>query len=55
MLGFKIFKRAAVTISGLELLYRIRKWQFDLGHLGVHGQAWPAIWTAVTEVRLIPP
>jgi transposase-like protein len=34
MLDFKIFKRAAVTIAGLELLYRIRKGQFDLGRLG---------------------
>jgi transposase-like protein len=35
MLGFKIFKRAALTIAGLEPLYRIRKGQFDLGRLGV--------------------
>jgi hypothetical protein len=25
MLGFKIFKRAVVTIAGIELLHRIRK------------------------------
>jgi transposase-like protein len=37
MLGFKIFKWAAVTISGVELLHRIR-W--------VPGQAAAAIWTA---------
>jgi transposase-like protein len=47
MLGFKSFKRAAVRIAGLELLHRIRKGQFDLGRLGVQGQAAPAIWTAV--------
>jgi transposase-like protein len=47
MLGFKIFKRAAVTIAGIELLHRIRKGQFDLCRLGVQGQAAPAIWTAV--------
>jgi hypothetical protein len=47
MLGFKIFKRAAVTISGIELLHRIRKGQFALDRLGVQGQAAPAIWTAV--------
>jgi transposase-like protein len=44
MLGFK---RVAVRIAGLELLHRIRKGQFDLGRLGVQGQAAPAIWTAV--------
>jgi transposase-like protein len=47
MLGFKTFKRAAVTIAGFELLHRISKGQFDLGRLGVPGQAAPAIWTAV--------
>jgi transposase-like protein len=47
MLGVKIFKRAAVTISSVELLHRIRKGQFDLGRLDVQGQAAPAIWTAV--------
>jgi transposase-like protein len=35
MLGFKIFKRAAVTISGIELLRRIRKGQFALDRLDV--------------------
>jgi transposase-like protein len=47
MLGFKIFKRATVTIAGIELLHRIRKGQFMLDHLGAQGQAAPAIWTAV--------
>jgi transposase-like protein len=47
MLGFKVFKRAAVTIAGIELLHRIRKGQFDLDQFGVQGQAAPAIWTAV--------
>jgi transposase-like protein len=47
MLGFKIFKRAALTIAGIELLHRIRKGQFDLGSLGVQGQIAPTIWTAV--------
>src|SRR5271168_3343924 len=47
MLGFKIFKRAAVTIAGIELLHRIRKGQFALSRLGVQGQTAPAIWTAV--------
>jgi transposase-like protein len=47
MLGFKFFKRAAVTIAGIELLHRIRKGKFDLGRLGVPGQTAPAIWAAV--------
>jgi len=47
MLGFKTFKREDVTIAGIELLYRIRKGQFDLGRLGVQGQTAPAIWAAV--------
>ena len=41
MLGFKIFKRAAVTSAGIELLHRIGKGQFDLGRLGVQDQAAP--------------
>lgn len=30
MLGFKRFRNAAVTISGIELMHRIRKAQFNL-------------------------
>ena len=30
MLGFKRFRSAATTISGIELMHRIRKGQFDL-------------------------
>ena len=47
MLGFKFFDRAAVTITGIELLHRIRKGQFALGRLGVQGRAAPAVWNAV--------
>jgi transposase-like protein len=47
MLGFKVFDRAAVTITGVELLHRIRKGQFNLGRLRLKGQAAPAIWNAV--------
>ena len=32
MLGFKDFERAAVTISGIELLHRIRKGQYAFAH-----------------------
>jgi hypothetical protein len=49
MLGFKRFHHAAVTIAGIELMHRIRNGQFRLRHLGVRGQAAPAIWTAVLE------
>jgi hypothetical protein len=51
MIGFKIFKRAAVTIAGIELLHRIRKGQVALDRLGVQGQAAPAIRTAVLTAR----
>ena len=47
MLGFKDFDRAAVTISGIELLHRIRKGQFALGRLRIQGQGPSAIWNAV--------
>ena len=47
MLGFKGFNNAAITIAGIELMHRIRKGQFGLGRLGVHGRAAPAVWNAV--------
>lgn len=47
MLGVKDFDRAAVTISGIEPLYRIRKKQFALGYLCIQGQTTSAIWDAV--------
>jgi len=50
MLGFKDFDRAAVTISGIELLHRIRKEQFALGRLRIQGQTTSAIWNAVLSV-----
>ena len=50
MLGFKDFDRAAVTISGIELLHRIRKGQFALGRLRIQGQTTSAIWNAVLSV-----
>jgi transposase-like protein len=49
MLGFKVFKCAAVTIAGVELMHRIRKGQFVLSRLGVHGRSAPAIWSAALE------
>src|ERR1700694_3514462 len=47
MLGFKDFNCAANTIAGIELLRRIRKGQFALGHLHLKKPAAPAIWNAV--------
>ena len=47
MLGFKDFDCAATTITGIELLRRIRKGQFDLRRLHRKNQTTPAIWNAV--------
>ena len=47
MLGFKGFTNAAITITGIELLHRIRKGQFRLRRLGVQDRAAPAVWNAV--------
>jgi transposase-like protein len=47
MLGFKRFSNAAITIAGIELMHRIRKEQFAVGHLDLQGQAAPAVWDAV--------
>jgi hypothetical protein len=47
MLGFKRFRRAKVTIAGIELLHRIHKNQFNLGKLPKHAKTAPAIWNAV--------
>ena len=47
MLGLKQFGNAAITISGIELMHRIRKGQFGLQRLGIQGRAAPAVWNAV--------
>jgi hypothetical protein len=47
MLGLKNFGHAAITITGVELLHRIRKGQFALGRLRMSGTAAPEIWNAV--------
>ena len=46
MLGFKGFRHAAITIAGIELMHRIRKGQFGLGHLDVQGRT-ASVWNAV--------
>ncbi len=51
MLGFKRFRSAATTISGIELTHRIRKGQFDLAELGLKDAAAPAAWNAASSDR----
>jgi transposase-like protein len=51
MLGFKRFRSAATTISGIELTHRIRKGQFDLTELGLNKATAPAVWNAVLSAR----
>jgi len=51
MLGFKRFRSAATTISGIELTHRIRKGQFDLTDLGLKGATAPAIWNSALSIR----
>ncbi|WP_243469083.1 hypothetical protein [Paraburkholderia sp. PGU19] len=40
-------RRGAVTISGIELMHRIRKRQFDLTKLPLKDTAAPVLWNAV--------
>jgi transposase-like protein len=47
MLGFKHFRNAAITLSGIELVHRIRKGQFSLARLGLKDTAAPTVWEAV--------
>nr|WP_176860795.1 IS6 family transposase [Paraburkholderia phenazinium] len=47
MLGFKRFRSAATTISGIELMHRIRKGQFDVWALGHKDTAALYVWNAV--------
>ena len=47
MLGLKRFRSASITITGIELIHRIRKGQFKLGTLRVNGKTTPEIWNAV--------
>jgi transposase-like protein len=47
MLGFKRFRSAATTISGIELIHRIRKRQFDLSALTLEDMAAPSVWNVV--------
>lgn len=47
MLGFKRLETAAITISGIELVERIRKQQFKIGNLPVRPVSVPDPWAAV--------
>ncbi|MGF6666326.1 transposase-like protein [Paraburkholderia atlantica] len=47
MPGLKRFRSAAITISGIELMHRIRKAQFDLCELRLSDTTAPAVWNAV--------
>ena len=47
MLGLKNSRQAATTISGIELMHRIRKSQFKLGKLRIKNKTAPEIWYAV--------
>ena len=51
MLGFKNFRYAAVTISGIELAQKIKKGQFDIAKFtnGVDVRV-PEMWEAVLVV-----
>ena len=51
MLGFKSFRNAAVTISGIELVQKIEKGQFDIAKFtnGVDVRV-PEMWEAVLVV-----
>jgi len=50
MLGFKRFRSAATTISGIGLTHRIRKGQFDLAKLGLKVATAPAVWNGVLPI-----
>ncbi len=47
MLGFKRFENATITISGIELIHKIRKGQFDTSELRLRELGAEEIWQAV--------
>jgi transposase-like protein len=46
-LGFKRFRTAAITITGIEPLRQIHKGQFNLDRLFLKDRSAPAVWSAV--------
>jgi len=51
MLGFKRFRNAMTTISGIELMHRIRKGQINFSMLGLKDTAALAVWNTVLSNR----
>ena len=51
MLGFERFRSAATTISGIELIHRIRKGQFNLATLDFKDTATPTVGDAVLSAQ----
>ncbi len=47
MLGFKRFANAAVTISRIELIQKIRKGQFNISDISQEGMQVEQVWEAV--------
>ncbi len=47
MLGFKSFSNAAVTLSGIELVQKIKKGQFDTSNISNVAALVPQVWEAV--------
>ena len=47
MLGFKRFGNAVVTISGIELIQKIKKGQFDISNISREGMQVQQVWQAV--------
>jgi hypothetical protein len=50
-LGFNWFRTGAISISGIELLPRIRKGQFNLGGPCLEDGSVPAVWNAVLAAQ----
>jgi transposase-like protein len=51
MLGLKRFRGAATTISGIELMHRIRKGQFNPATLDLKDTSTSTVWNAVLSVQ----
>ena len=51
MLGFKRFRSAATTITGIELMHRIRKGQFNLATLDLKDTVTPTVWNTVFSTQ----
>ena len=51
MLGFKRFRSAAITISGIELMHRTHKGRFNLATLGLKVIAAPTISNPVLSLQ----